>query len=167
VSTIEPTRRQLRALAHPLRLRILGELRVTGPLTGKRLCEILDDTPGNVSYHLGVLAEFGFIEEVPELATDRRERWWRSAHDSTRLTGPDSAPARHNVIDAYAATLHRAIDAGTTAMSADVFAHLTQQQLDEAGRELEAVLTKWADAGRRDTEGAVAVQLIAHALRRP
>ena len=167
MSTIKPTPRQLRALAHPLRLQLLGELRVSGPLTVGRLCEIFDEAPGNISYHLGVLAEFGFIVEAPELATDRRERWWRSAHDSTQLTGPSSAPARHSVIDVYTASLHRAIDAGTTANSVDVFAYLTKPQLEEAGRELEAVLKKWADAGSRDTEGAFAVQLIAHAFRRP
>ena len=136
-------------------------------MTVGRLCEIVDDAPGNVSYHLGVLAEFGFIEEAPELATDRRERWWRSAHDSTTLTGPDSAPARHNFIDAHAATLHRAIDADTTALSSDIFAYLTPQQLVEAAGELEAVLHKWSDADDRDAEGAVPVQLIAHAFRRP
>ncbi len=167
MSTIEPTSRQLRALAHPLRLRMLGELRVSGPLTVGRMCEIFDEAPGNISYHLGVLVEFGFVEEAPELATDRRERWWRSAHDTTRLRGPEAAPARHNVIDVYAATLHRVIDLGTPESSSDVFAFLTPTQLTEATRELEAVISKWADAGSRQTEGAVASQLIIHAFARP
>jgi len=44
----------------------------------------MDEAPGSVSFHLGKLAEHGFIVEAPELARDGRERWWRAAHESTR-----------------------------------------------------------------------------------
>jgi hypothetical protein len=39
--------------------------------------------PGNVSYHLGVLARHGFVVDVPERARDKRERWWTAAHEVT------------------------------------------------------------------------------------
>ena len=176
--------KQMRALAHPLRLRILGELRIDGPRTVGALADLVDEAPGTLSYHLGKLAEFGFVEEAPELAADRRERWWRAAHDATRIT-PSTADAPaderlasaamlHQVADVYAAALHAAVDeqqvqprdwvdAGT---GGDTVAYLTVDELAEASAELDAVLRKWHAAGDRDRPGAAAVQFIVHASRR-
>ena len=63
----------MRALAHPTRLRLLGELRVRGPQTVGMLSDIVDDAVGSVSYHVSKLAEHGFVVEAPELARNRRE----------------------------------------------------------------------------------------------
>ncbi len=73
----------MRALAHPTRLRLLGELRARGPQNVGMLSEIVDEAPGSVSYHLSTLAKHGFVEEAPELAPNGRERWWRAAHART------------------------------------------------------------------------------------
>lgn len=67
----------LRALAHPLRQRILRVLAENGPATATALAARLDENTGATSYHLRQLAEHGFIEEAPELAKGK-ERWWRS-----------------------------------------------------------------------------------------
>ncbi|MFC9965283.1 ArsR/SmtB family transcription factor [Nocardia ignorata] len=67
----------LRALAHPLRQRILRALAEKGPATATGLAEVLGENTGATSYHLRQLAEHGFIEEAPELAKGK-ERWWRS-----------------------------------------------------------------------------------------
>jgi DNA-binding transcriptional ArsR family regulator len=72
--------RQMRALAHPLRLRLLGLLRSDGPATATMLGRETDSSPALVSYHLRSLAAHSLIEEAPELANDGRERWWRSMH---------------------------------------------------------------------------------------
>ena len=72
--------RQMRALAHPLRLRLLGLLRSDGPSTASALGEEVGSSPALVSYHLRTLASHGLIEESPGLARDGRERWWRSTH---------------------------------------------------------------------------------------
>lgn len=77
--------RDLRALAHPLRLRVLGLLRTRGPATATGLSEALDEAPSLLSYHLRTLARHGFVGEAPELAADGRERWWRALHASTRF----------------------------------------------------------------------------------
>lgn len=177
--------KQMRALAHPLRLRILGELRIGGPRSVGGLSEVFDEAPGTLSYHLGKLAEFGFVEEAPELAADRRERWWRSAHEFTEVTpaAPDapaaerqaSAAVRHQIVDVYSATLHGAIDAearlprewAEAAVSSDTVAFLTAAELADASGELEAVLAKWRARSDRDRDGTAAVQLIVHAVRRP
>ncbi|HUG51501.1 MAG TPA: helix-turn-helix domain-containing protein [Terrimesophilobacter sp.] len=177
--------KQMRALAHPLRMQVLGELRINGPRTAGALSEVFGEAPGTLSYHLRKLAEFGFVEEVPELAADRREHWWRAAHEYTQLhpVAADapvaermaSAAIRHQIVDSYAATLHRAIEATAdqprewveAAGSSDAFAFLTAAQLAEATAELEAVITKWHDLGDRNHPGAEAVHLIVHAVRRP
>ncbi|MGW0251588.1 ArsR/SmtB family transcription factor [Nocardia goodfellowii] len=67
----------LRALAHPLRQRILRALAENGPATSTALGALLGENTGATSYHLRQLAEHGFIEEAPELAKGK-ERWWRS-----------------------------------------------------------------------------------------
>lgn len=73
---------QLRAIAHPLRLRLLGLLRTDGPATATTLAERVDESPALVSYHLRTLAAHGFVVEAPDLATDGRQRWWRAAQAS-------------------------------------------------------------------------------------
>ncbi|HKD34078.1 MAG TPA: helix-turn-helix domain-containing protein [Gaiellaceae bacterium] len=71
----DPTRVQMWAMAHPLRLEILGLL-VEGPSTASRLGRRLGESSGSMSYHLRVLARAGVVEEDPGRGT-RRERWWR------------------------------------------------------------------------------------------
>lgn len=189
----EPNRRvakltnakQMRALAHPLRMGILGELRVSGPRTVGGLCDVFDEAPGSISYHLGKLAEFGFVTEDPSLATDRRERWWRASQEFTDVVPPPAdAPAedvraslvmRHQVIDTYSATLHAALDASTTqprewaeaAGSSDTVVFLTAEELAEVGDELQQVLRRWEQRGTRGRDGTAPVQLIVSAVRRP
>lgn len=176
--------KQMRALAHPLRMRVLGELRINGPRTVGGLCDVFDEAPGTLSYHLGKLAEFGFVEEAPELSTDRRERWWRAVHEFTNIEVDPDAPAderlaiavvRHQIIDTYAATLHRAIDAeaslppewAKSSGSSDVAAYLTAEEFAEASDELQGVLQKWHARSDRNRDGAEVVQLMAHAVRMP
>lgn len=70
------------AIHHPLRRRLIDLLGAEGPSTASRLAEATGELVGNVSHHLKVLAAAGVIEEAPELAKNRRERWWRNAHAS-------------------------------------------------------------------------------------
>lgn len=80
----------LRGLAHPLRLRILGLLREDGPATATSLAARLGESSGSTSYHLRQLAEHGFIREssVPSVG---RERWWEAAHEYTHFDLADDA----------------------------------------------------------------------------
>lgn len=72
-------------MAHPLRMRILGSLRIDGPATSAMLARRLDTDSGQTSHHLRQLARFGFVVEAPELGKGSRgrERWWRAGHDTT------------------------------------------------------------------------------------
>ncbi|MEV6692501.1 helix-turn-helix domain-containing protein [Micromonospora sp. NPDC051196] len=81
-------RRQVRALAHPLRTRLLGALRVKGPATATSLAELLDTNTGATSYHLRQLAEVGLVVEEPDRGAGR-QRWWRAAHDVTNWDNTD------------------------------------------------------------------------------
>lgn len=76
--------RSLRALAHPLRMRILEVLGFDGPATATGLAKRLGENTGTVSWHLRHLAEHAFIEEDTGRGT-KRERWWKAIDESTLL----------------------------------------------------------------------------------
>jgi len=65
----------LRALAHPLRVRMLDVLSTYGPQTASGLAERLGESSGSTSYHLRQLAQHDFIREVADRG-NARERWW-------------------------------------------------------------------------------------------
>ncbi|MEH1169846.1 helix-turn-helix domain-containing protein [Micromonospora sp. CPCC 205539] len=80
--------RQVRTLAHPLRMRLLGSLRVDGPATATVLAQKLATNTGATSYHLRQLAEVGLVTEDPDRGTSR-QRWWRAAHDMSNFEPTD------------------------------------------------------------------------------
>jgi DNA-binding transcriptional ArsR family regulator len=73
--------RSLRALAHPLRVRMLDLLRADGPATASGLAQRVGESSGTTSWHLRQLAEHGFVEEDTSRGT-RRERWWKPVHET-------------------------------------------------------------------------------------
>jgi DNA-binding transcriptional ArsR family regulator len=73
----------LKALAHPLRRRIMHRLR-SGPASATTLATYLGENTGATSYHLRELAKHGFIEEATDLARGR-ERWWRMRQRDLRF----------------------------------------------------------------------------------
>jgi len=54
----------LRALAHPVRIALLEELIVSGPLTATEVGERIGESPTTCSFHLRQLARYGFVEEA-------------------------------------------------------------------------------------------------------
>lgn len=66
----------LDALAHPVRLDVLGYLMSAGPATASQCARAVGDTPSNCSYHLRVLAGHGLV--VPDDSGDGRSRPWRA-----------------------------------------------------------------------------------------
>lgn len=69
----------------PLRLQIVGSLRLDGPATASILARRLDTDSGQTSHHLRRLERAGFVEDAPDLGKGPRgrERWWRAAQDTT------------------------------------------------------------------------------------
>ncbi|MFB7946037.1 ArsR/SmtB family transcription factor [Kitasatospora phosalacinea] len=94
----------LRGLAHPLRMRLLDELRLNGPATSARLSERTGESTGTISWHLRHLAEHGFIEEEPGRGT-KRERWWRAVRGAIVLAAADfdQDPAARAALSVYQA----------------------------------------------------------------
>ena len=132
--------RALRALAHPLRNRLLGLLRMNGPATASGLGRQIGESSGSTSYHLRQLAAYGFVEEVEGQGT-ARERWWR---------------ARHRMTSWQAAEL-LAQDGG-----AEVQDEMTRMQIDQHARLLDAWFTQKDALG---PEWAAAASLNDHGMR--
>ncbi|MFB9378219.1 helix-turn-helix domain-containing protein [Kineococcus gynurae] len=174
----------MRALAHPTRLRILAELRSTGPATVGRLSSALDEAPGSISYHLSRLAGIGLVSPDPTLARDSRERWWRAEHELTSFhpvedrADPERAAASMALRREFArrwAELHeRYLDLEPSLDDAWVAAanegdrslHLSVEELAELGAELDDLSERWQARSRRG-EGREAVVLLTAAFRRP
>lgn len=72
----------LRAVAHPIRSKLLALLRYEGPATASQLGRRLGESSGSASYHLRQLARYGFVEEDPD-QPNRRDKRWRAAHRVT------------------------------------------------------------------------------------
>lgn len=68
--------RALRALAHPVRMRLVGLLRTEGPLTATEAAEHVGESPSNCSFHLRQLAKWGLVE--PAAGGKGRERPWQA-----------------------------------------------------------------------------------------
>ena len=152
--------RALRALAHPLRNRLLGLLRLDGPSTATLLGKRVGESSGSTSYHLRQLAAYGFVEELPDHGTGR-ERWWRARHRMTswradEVVGQEGGSevqdemtrlqiAGHSrVLDAWQAQRAGLDPAWTAAASINDYAlRLTPAQARALADELGAVLDRW------------------------
>lgn len=100
ISYVTPDLSQLKALAHPVRTRMLGLLRMDGPATATQLATRLGLNSGATSYHLRQLAQHGLVIEDAGRGNNR-DRWWRAAHEGTttrRVRDDDDA---REVMGAY------------------------------------------------------------------
>ncbi|WP_030435624.1 ArsR/SmtB family transcription factor [Actinoplanes subtropicus] len=158
----------LAALAHPLRRRLMDVLKVDGPSTPSMLAERTGQAVANVSHHMKVLAGCDLVTEAPELARDRRERWWRLVAPGVRWTTADfdDDPAAQAVASAAAALnldrqvgLVRAWHAvresekqtwGDTPFATDHWLRLTPQELSEFEEHLLELVGRWKDRATPD-----------------
>lgn len=101
VTSITPSPTALKALTHPLRLRMLGILRIEGPATATTLATRLGLNTGATSYHLRQLEKHGFVVEDTERG-NARDRWWKAAHQATMTdTAQPTDPAEKETLEAY------------------------------------------------------------------
>lgn len=149
-------------MAHPLRRRLMDVLKVYGPATASAMAGRTGQTVANVSHHLRVLCGSGLIEEAPELARDRRERWWRLVSRSLRWSSVDFAedPASAAIAEAaqslnleHHADLVRSWFAVSddererwqdAAFSTDKWLHLTPGELAELSGQVIGLFDEWA-----------------------
>ncbi|HYO18544.1 MAG TPA: helix-turn-helix domain-containing protein [Dermatophilaceae bacterium] len=98
--TVHLDRAALAMLAHPLRSRLLDELRVSGPATATTLAAVLHTNSGATSYHLRKLADVGLVvdHDPGGKGTGRRRLWSASTESRPRDEGagvdPDDADAQ-------------------------------------------------------------------------
>ncbi len=86
----------LKALAHPLRVRIFSELTSYGPATASALAARLGESSGSTSYHLRQLEKHGYVREDAGRGNGR-DRWWERVPGPIELadaTFADSEAAR-------------------------------------------------------------------------
>jgi DNA-binding transcriptional ArsR family regulator len=91
--TIELTDpRALRAVAHPIRLELIGLLRRSGPLTATQAAARIDESPASCSFHLRQLAKYGLVEEAG--GGVGRQRPWRATATYTSWPPAGDDPDR-------------------------------------------------------------------------
>lgn len=129
INRVRPDLDQLKAMAHPARLAMLGRLRADGPATASSLALQMGLNSGATSYHLRQLADVGLIEEDTTRG-NKRDRWWKATHESTATEPSQRTDAEENaVLGAYHA----------------VVAHQAAQQIEQAAAEIGDLPKEWSD----------------------
>ncbi|MBF8193729.1 helix-turn-helix transcriptional regulator [Nonomuraea sp. K274] len=172
----------LKALGHPLRMRLFRALRMTGTATASQLADQVDEAVSLVSYHLRKLATHGLIEEAEGTTGDARERWWQPVaatlvtRDEDFRDAPESLAAHIAVSRMHArqqSELHESyLDAQSAwddawrgaAFTSESLMSLTADELSQLREELNELAVKWRARGQAardagDTEGRENVAL--------
>jgi predicted ArsR family transcriptional regulator len=155
--------RSLRALAHPTRLKLVGLLRLKGPLTATQAARELGETPQRCTFHLGQLAKHGLVEEAG--GGRGRERPWRATAHYTSwpnvADGPEAAIAAQLleavVVEQHFESVMAYIDAKEelpkewqeAAQLNDTALYLTAEELKELGRQVWELLEPYAGRNER------------------
>ena len=139
---------EAKALAHPLRLRIL-RLCLDQALTNKELAERLGKDPGTVLHHVRTLVATGFLVPGPVRQGEKGalEKPYRSTGKSWSLS-LDADPATKTdasqaMLEAFLAELEEA-GPGATAGFSRLALTLDQASLEELQSRVEAVLDEFA-----------------------
>src|SRR4051812_9634217 len=149
----------LRAIAHPVRNRILTELGASGPMRAADIARELGIPANQASFHLRQLAKYGLVEEDPGAARDRRDRVWRPVSDDGvsinlgELEQQPGGPAASTVFRQHAASWgHAVVDAAYDEgqRRPDVLRtvnenalRLTREEAEQLAEELDGVVTGW------------------------
>lgn len=95
--------KRLRALAHPLRWKLLDLIHSEGTATVSRCSEVLGESVATCSYHLSILGKYGYLEQIRD--QPGRERPWRWVGHGQTLgpqgTDPEDQLASEAAIAAF------------------------------------------------------------------
>ncbi|WP_084258450.1 ArsR/SmtB family transcription factor [Microtetraspora malaysiensis] len=173
----------LKALAHPLRQRLLTRLQRRGPATSAILAAEFGEDRGATSYHLRCLARFGFIEVDANRSAGRR-KYWRAVPLDLRLPGhPADADAEAEAagaelgrrwreqgehdLAAFLADERAFGEFGDAALSSIGGTTLTAAELAAFTEEYVALLNRWRRDPDEAPEGARHITVIFHAFPTP
>jgi DNA-binding transcriptional ArsR family regulator len=173
----------LKALAHPLRVKIFDVLSTYGSFTASGLAERLGESSGATSYHLRQLEKHGFVREVAGKGVGR-DRWWGRTPGGISLGTEEASrtsagrEASQLVMREWSSnrerTLAEFLDRGLDVLSKDwveastvsltnVF--VTAEELGEFTRRFMEMASDFADLHRNQrTPGSRPVQIQFHAF---
>jgi DNA-binding transcriptional ArsR family regulator len=167
--------RAMRALAHPLRVALLEMMRRDGEITATRAAEQLDESPGNMSWHLQTLAKYGFVEETGR-GRGRSRPWRRTGGARSFETGlgdPEVAAAgealERTLVDRaydqlrewWSRRLGYPAKWRHAAFMSNVVLYVTPSELTAIMNETNAIYDRYRDRDERP-DGALPVHLYAH-----
>ena len=172
--------RVLRAIAHPVRNRILGEIEAGGPVRAADVARELDIPANQASFHLRQLAKYGLVEEAPGEARDRRDRVWkltREAELAVRLNELEKEPGgkaavavfRRSAADWSHHLVDQAIngprDEGAIRTVIHQNAKLTRDEALELQDDLQAVVQRWIERTRGRDDAERRTYVVMHVLQ--
>ncbi len=152
---------QVKALAHPLRVRIIETLASSKPMTTKQVAEVLGEKPTRLYHHVGLLEKTGLIQlthtrknrGTTEKYYEAIARQFRAGSD---LFSDENSveqvnalrPMIYTVFDNTTTELLRLIDSHQPGDSLEddggmlsfIEMHLPQEQIDEVQQKLKEVL---------------------------
>jgi DNA-binding transcriptional ArsR family regulator len=153
----------LRAIAHPVRNRVLAELTAQGSLRAADIARELGIPANQASFHLRQLAKYGLVEEDPGAARDKRDRVWKASNPAgttanlkelERTPGGKAASAvfRSNqaawgrmVVDAALSDVR---EEGTHTSLTNSALRLTKEESKEMSDELVELVERWTERTR-------------------
>ncbi|WP_426565638.1 ArsR/SmtB family transcription factor [Angustibacter sp. McL0619] len=176
--------RTMRALAHPLRIKLLELVTLRGPLTASQCAPLVGESPSSCSFHLRQLAKYGYLEEAPT-GVGRNRPWqatavghhWEPDENSTVAARAASEALAEQFRERseelyreYLAAADRFEPAwSTSAMDASANLYLTPAELAQMSDDLMTLWQKYLDrvaAPSRRPDGARLVHLRAQGFPR-
>jgi hypothetical protein len=149
----------LRALSHPTRWKLIELLGLEPTATATRCAEFTGESVASCSYHLGILAKYGFVEQAE--GGRGREKPWRSTNRRLSISGvglePEAALAAEAVTEVFLEhefgrqkEYLRRVDRETADWQEHTgittrTTYLTPEELGAARAEIDAVLGRFAD----------------------
>jgi DNA-binding transcriptional ArsR family regulator len=156
----------LRVLAHPLRSRLLSQLRLHGPATATELAEQLVTNTGATSYHLRKLEAVGLVNDTGD-GVGKRRLWQASSrghsYEPSDFAGdPDAEASLTWLTDHYRSTHVEHLERWAQVQrqwpghwrdalgSGDDGVRVTAEQAVAMRSEIEAVVERYRSAGDDD-----------------
>lgn len=148
----------LLAISNSQRMRVLGLLRVKGPMTVGMISDVTGMAPGSVSFHLKKLFDAGMAEKTDSADCDKRKSWWKANHRSMRPAPRDDgriSDAEYTYFQSVAVTYEslyeRYLDSVNdlpqewreVGLCEDRTFDLTPEETEQMCLELDAVAQKW------------------------
>ncbi|GAA2129376.1 helix-turn-helix domain-containing protein [Nocardioides bigeumensis] len=156
----------LRAIAHPVRNRVLAELTAQGSMRAADVARELDIPANQASFHLRQLAKYGLVEEDPGAARDKRDRVWKASNPSgttANLKELEASPGgkaasavfRRNQAEWGRMVVDQALsdrrEEGTHTSLTNAALRLTKEESVAMADELTALVDRWSERTRGST----------------